>query len=329
MASFRMSNNPALLLVAVRRLNNYLRFSVMTIALDIITKKKLILVRQLYQRAVIQADANHSYVDRIMALIGFDLSNETILKAVIGAVSPSLTPKSSFQEIVTQADGVVLAAALPGVPDKIQIQHIRTLRNDAQHKAKYPNDTDVSDCRTHTRDFLKKVINNVWGEDFDALSLTDIINDAKVKGYLVGAESDLKAGAFTETVIKSVAGLQWTLGRVRESILGRVSPWVDGIVVTETFKPDHKSVEVFRAFQHMRDLLMSTIIGLNFQAHLRYKKITKSVVVMSFMGDGNYSCNLLGYIPTKHEAEFVAEFAVNAVIQIESLVGDINQPFDI
>jgi hypothetical protein len=103
-----------------------------------------------------------------------------------------------------------------------------------------------------------------------------------VKGYLLAAESDLKAGNFTETVIKSVAGLQWTLRQVRES---------------ETFKPGHKSVEVFRAFQHMRDLLMSTIIGLNFQAHLRYKKITTSVVVMSFMADGNYSCNLRGYTP--------------------------------
>lgn len=44
----------------------------MPITLDVITRKKLILVRQIYQRALLQAEAQHSYVDRILSLIGFD-----------------------------------------------------------------------------------------------------------------------------------------------------------------------------------------------------------------------------------------------------------------
>src|SRR6185437_12427554 len=120
----------------------------MPVTLDVITRKKLILVRQIYQRAVLQAEAQHIYVDRILSLIGFDLSNETLLKTVVGAADPHKTPSTDFQGIVRQADTLLATNGLPALSHKVQIQHVRTLRNDAQHKARYPNDTDLNDCRT-------------------------------------------------------------------------------------------------------------------------------------------------------------------------------------
>lgn len=105
---------------------NYVE-SFMKITLDEITRKKLILVRQLIQRAILQAEAKHSYVDRIMALICFDLTNETILKAVVSAINSTVTPKSDFQAIIQQADNELVTAGLPPVPDKARIQHVRTL----------------------------------------------------------------------------------------------------------------------------------------------------------------------------------------------------------
>jgi hypothetical protein len=264
-----------------------------------------------------------------MALIVFDLSNETILQAVVKAVAPSEAPKHNFQEIVKQAEDVLVNAGLSAFPEKVKIQFIRTLRNDAMHRAKYPNKTDVSDCRTYTRDFLKQIILDVWGEKFESLSLTDIISDIKVKSYLQGAETELRNGNFREAVIKSMAGFEWTQGQVRNAIVGNVSPWVDGIVVTESFKEPYKSTEVFRAFQYMRDLLMNSVIGLHFPGYLRYIKIVNSVAFLQFMADGSYDCNLEGHDPDANEAEFVVDYAVNAVLQIESLVGDVNKPFEI
>ncbi|CAN5725256.1 hypothetical protein BH24ACI2_BH24ACI2_01210 [soil metagenome] len=61
----------------------------MLISLDVVTRKKLILVKQIYQRALIQAQAKHSYVDCIFAVVGFDLANETVLKAVVSALNPT------------------------------------------------------------------------------------------------------------------------------------------------------------------------------------------------------------------------------------------------
>jgi hypothetical protein len=96
----------------------------MPIPLDVITRKKLILVRQIYQRAVIQSDALHSDFDRIMSLIAFDLANETALKAVVGALEPNKPTDKDFQGIIQQVDSLLAKKGLPEVPDKAKIQHV-------------------------------------------------------------------------------------------------------------------------------------------------------------------------------------------------------------
>lgn len=300
----------------------------MPVTLDVITRKKLILVRQIYQRAVIQAEAKHSYVDRILALVSFDLANETVLKAVVDTLDPSKTGDNRFQAIIQQADTILANNGLPPVPDKAKIQYVHGLRNDAQHKAKYPNDIDVSDCRTYTRDFLEQLVASVWAVSFESLSLTDIVNDQKVKGYLVEAESELAKGDYREAIIKSIAALNWTFDKVKDSIVGRIPYYTKAFVITETFGEAYPSTEVFEAFQHMQELLMRSLIGLNLPDYLQYKRLSSSVIRdVSFYEDGHYSVMLGEHDADVKEAEYIVAFAINTVIQIESLVGDINKPF--
>ena len=300
----------------------------MTISLDIITRKKLILVKQLYQRALIQAELVHSFADRILALICFDLTNETILKAVVSSLNSYKVPANDFQGILQQDDNELASAKLPLVPSKVQILHIRTLRNDAQHKAKYPNEVDVSDCRTYTRDFLRQIILDVWEEDFDSISLIDEVQNTKVKQFLVEAESTLKAGDYVESVIKTIVSFDWTLSKIRESLVGRL-PWrINSFIVSDSFDRTEKSKDVYDSFKRMQDLLMKTIIGLHFAGHLKFTKLTRSVGFISFAADGSYVTLLKGHKPTQEEAEFILDFATNAIIQIESLVGDIDNPFN-
>jgi hypothetical protein len=301
----------------------------MPIILDVITRKKLILVRQLYQRAVLQAEAKHSYVDRIMALIGFDLTNETVLKAVVSAVDPSKTPSGDFQGIVNQADTVLTAAGLPAVPDRAKIQHVRTIRNDAQHKAKYPNDTDVSDCRTYTRDFLRQLISDVWNENFDLLSLVEVVQNTTIKGFLKEAEDELSKGNYKVAVVKCIAAMDWTFAKIRASIVGRMPTSARALLVGDGFDQAAQSTEVYQAFIRMQDIVMRSVIGLEFPGYLRFKRITSTTAVISFAAAGNYTTRYRGHEPTVQETEYVLDFATNAIIQIESLVGDIDKPFEL
>jgi hypothetical protein len=301
----------------------------MSIPLDDITRKKLILVRQLYQRAILQAETMHSYVDRIMAVIGLDLSNETVLKAVVGAVARNKSIKNDFQQIVKQADDALVLAGLPPIPDKIKIQHVRTLRNDAQHKAKYPNENDVSDCRTYTRDFLKQIILDVWGADFETLSLVDTIQNPKVKGYLLAAERELRTNNFNQAAFEAISGYNWTISQTKASIMGRLPYEAKAFLVTDNSKRQKESEQIFLLFKHMRDTIMRSLVGISFSSYRRYRQITEAIGHVSFYEDGGRSMGGTGYSPNIKEAEYVVEFVTNAVLQIESLVGDIDKPFEL
>lgn len=301
----------------------------MPIPLDDITRKKLILVRQLYQRAVLQAETMHSFVDRIMAVIGMDLANETLLKAVVGALYTKSGAATDFQPVLQQADGLLLKSGLPEVPDKARIQHVHNLRNDAQHKAKYPNENDVSDCRTYTRDFLRRIIRDVWGADFETLSLVDTIQHPKVKGHLLDAEAELRNGNYLQAIIKAMAGYGWTISLTKASIMGQLPYDARAFLVTDGSERQKESEQIFRIFKDMRDTIMRSVVGISFSSYRRYRQITESVGHVIFYEDGGYSANATGGKPDIKEAEYVIEFATNAVLQIECLVGDIERPFEL
>lgn len=74
---------------------------------------------------------------------------------------------------------------------------------------------------------------------------------------------------------------------------------------------------------------MRSVVGISFTSHRRYQQITDSIGHVIFYQDGGYDMTSKGRTPDIKEAEYVIEFATNAILQIESLVGDINKPFEL
>lgn len=288
----------------------------MPVPLDVITRRKLILVRQIYQRAMVQSEALHSDFDRIMSLIAFDLASETVLKAVVGALEPSKTADKDFQAIIQQADALLLRKGLPEVPDKAKIQHVHGLRNDAQHKAKYPSNNDVSDSRTYTRDFLQGLVSNVWGIDFDSIRLTDIVQHQLVREYLSKAEEGLEKGEYAKAAIQAIAGFNYALNSVKASIVGY------------TYFSSQVSSEIYWSINSIKDVLVLPVIGLDYPSYTKYKRLTSNISV-HFMADSGMDSNISGPDPSADEAAFIVNYAVNSVIQIESFVGDVDKPFGV
>src|SRR5687768_14994346 len=112
----------------------------MSVTPDAITLKRLVLVKQLYQHALVQSTTLRSYTRKIMAVVGFDLAIETALKAVVYALEQSKAPQDRFVDLVTQSNDLLVAANFSPLPDRANILHVHRTRNDAQHKASYPND---------------------------------------------------------------------------------------------------------------------------------------------------------------------------------------------
>lgn len=299
----------------------------MSVQLDLITHKNLILIKQIYLRAIVQSASQHSDVDRILSLISFDLANETLLKNAITAVNGRTKVGSKLNDLIDKADEVFSKAspAIPPVPDAQKIRRVRDIRNAAMHEARYPTPADISDCRTYTRDFLQQMVTNVWGQDFDSIRLTDLIKDPEVKGHLTQAEIELEAGNHTKAAIQAIAGFSWAFGRVQSSIVGKMPTHVDAVLIDDGGKTK-KSREIYEALKKTRMVVAMSVIGLDYQSYLHYKRLTQYIGVVHY-GGGQIDANISGPQPTEEEAAYIVNYAITAVLQIETLVGDINKPF--
>ena len=293
----------------------------MLISLDLVTRNKLILVKQLYQRALIQSQITHKVVDRMLAVVGFDLANETLLKAIAVALNNTIKLKHTFPDVIVQVQ-TELGNYNTNLPDVIKIQRIHDLRNATQHHARYPSEIEVNDSRTYTRDFLEKAVYDVWGESFESLSLVDVIQNNIAKKYLSEAETDLINENLVDVLAKCKASFQIVIGEIANSITENISSWIKAIVVTETFKEPEPNTEVFKAFMKTRELIAFQVAGINPQEYLKYKRLSSTVAVHIYQDNG-YSCNVSGREPTKIEAEYVLNFVINSIVQIESLDKDI------
>lgn len=301
----------------------------MSVPLDLITHKTLILIKQIYQRAVVQSASQHSDVDRVLSLISFDLANETLLKSSITAVDSRARIVSELNELIRTADDVFARATptIPPVPDAQKVRRVRKIRNAAMHDATYPTPADINDCRTYTRDFLQQMVSNVWGAAFDALSLTDVVKNQMVKDFLIKAEQELSGRNYSQALVNAMAGFNWTVGKVRKAIVGETPRGADAFMMLDYEEPK-PSRQVFESFKDMQSIVFQSLIGLDHVSYIKYKRITRLIGV-NIMGDGRLSVNF-GKDPDNIDpvdVDFVVHFAINSVIQIESLVDDIDDPF--
>jgi hypothetical protein len=296
----------------------------MTIPLDLITHRNLILVKQIYQRAIAQSALQHSDVDRILSLISFDLANETLLKNAIKAVDSRVDIVSKLRALIKTADEVFVKAtpSIPLVPDSQKILRVRDIRNSAMHEAKYPTASDISDCRTYTKDFIQQIVSNVWGQDFASIRLTDLIRNPMVKSFLTQAEIKLEEGDSTEAVFQAIAGFDSTLEKGIAAVVG-ITPTLTGTTVRND---DLDLSNVSRAFESLRKVIALPVIGLDYSSYLQYKRFTKYLSICHY-GGGHVDRAISGPEPSTDEAEFVVNYAVTSTIQIESFVGDIDKPF--
>ena len=291
----------------------------MPIPLDPVTLKKLVLVKQLYQQAYLHSEARSSPVSRIIAVVTFDLATETVLKAVFSALNSGRNPDNAFQSLIDSTDSALSSIGLSSIPDQMQIRHVHSIRNDAQHKVKYPTEDDVNDCRTYTRDFLEHITIQVWDKNFDEISLTDLIQHPKIKERLVEAETYFKAGKYIEAITYAKAAFNKCINLVIKRVIGAL-PQIPGTLSTP--RDSHITLE------KMKTMLMLQTLGLNFAEYAKYQQASKGVQVAE-MEDGSITKQLRKSDFTEEESKFTVSYAIDAILQIESYVGEIEKPFGI
>lgn len=298
----------------------------MSVTADAITIRKLALAKQLYQHAVTQA-SHDTLTARILSVLSFDLATETLMRAAVASLDPARTPADGFASLIQQLDSLLGTASLGSLPDRGNVIHVHSIRNDAQHRARHPSKIEVSDARTYTRDFLSKATQLLWGLNIDAVSLVDLVSHPRLREFLQNAERHFQAREFTLTAEQACTALTLAYKYVENSIVGRLPNFAGGFAMHDSWgKParQHDSREMLQAFERMRDTLLISTLGLSYPDQVRFRHLAGSV---DFTMNGK--AHPYGTKPnlSEAEAEFVLGHAIGAVQQIETVVGDIERPF--
>ncbi len=298
----------------------------MALPTDTITQRKLVLTKRLFHHAVVQSNSVHSPVSRIISIIGFDLSSETMLKTVVAGLETTKPPADAFQPLIDQADRLLQANSLGTLPDRTNLQYVHSIRNDAQHKAKYPNETDVGDCRAFTKGFLQSVVQQVWGIDFDCLSMADLVRNTSAKQYLLQAEAEYARGDYQKALDNAAAGLTLVLNRVQRGIVGDPhDPFVKAFVMADQFGRDMKpSTKIYDAFAKIQRTTLFLALGMSLPDYMRFADLAGTTV---FTIDGNFHRAGGKLQVGEKDAEIALAYTSSTVVEIEERVGDVERPF--
>jgi hypothetical protein len=289
-----------------------------------VARKRLVLVRQLYQRAALEAERSASVVSRMMAVIGFDLATETALKAVVADFQSNRQPADNFNGLIQQCETALDGAGLGPLGDRANVFHVHEIRNDAQHKARYPSPVEVSDARTYTRDALDKLTQQVWGIQFESLRLGSLIENAEVQRLALDGEQALAENETRKAVEDSGGALELALLRVRKSLVGEQALMTPKILVDNRRGPK-ADPKLGRAFKQMQDLVLLGVFGIPYSTYMHYRSIAGHSVFA--LGDTRPGFHGGADKPSLEEAEFVVGFAIDTVTRIEEEVGDLDKPY--
>jgi len=280
--------------------------------IDRITLEKLVIAKQIYQQSLIQSYSKHNLIGRMMSVVGFDLAVETVLKVIIGFFVPQqalkLLSESNFAKLIDITTDEMTKRNCGAFPDRLKIEKMRKIRNAAQHDARYPNESEVSDCRTYSKDFLEAIVYEVWGVEFEAISLIDLIQNKQIKEILFDAEKKLKEGNFKEAILQSAIALNWTFKLVRNPITGSE---LENAGITQG--------NIYDIIEALQETILCNTFGINYADFTRFKKIAGSISITKTGKIEIYERSIEN--PSKDEAEFVVNFCIDAVTQIESIGG--------
>jgi len=297
------------------------------VSIDPITRRKLILVKQLYQQAEKQSSLQYSISNRIMSVIGFDLAVETLLKVTIVALDPRKQPTIIFPELLGRCDSLLSKQGLPLLPYRARILHAHSIRNDAQHKAKYPNQTDVSDCRTYARDFCREVMSNTWSVSFDDISPLEWIDDDTLRELLEIALTDIQAQRRKKGLTLAGMAFSWA----SDSILSFLPRGAEGLYGEQVpdFAPDTieyvntvlKDIE--NRSKHFAALMSS---GISIVDYKRFKEATP-IVLFNYASSIQAPDDVLVRVdvqwrsgePDEETALWVHTFVVDSIVNWQTL----------
>ncbi len=285
---------------------------------------RLARIRQVMDRV----DRNHerpTETDRILAVIGYDWSVETLLKTVILMYDAGFPFKDTSVGTLWQEANKRTKddpACMREMPPSAGVKRVRSIRNAVQHDGACPSRDETDECRQAAISLIRETVETVWGMDFSEITAAELIRNKDVRIELWQSEWDArKPGA--DAPLRAAQRAR----RVLENVLRRIMPCAAGPDIGgpdyDADSPEMRRVKL--AIGDMQRGFLLHALGLDYPDYLRISRLTGQFAFLPGCPNGAYEHAAKPI--SANDARFVIEYCIDAVLSIEDTVSDLQYPF--
>ena len=287
-------------------------------------KKHLIRIKYLLEVGLTPHLSRNSEADNVVAVIILDYCVESLLKTVMTAAAVS-SPKSGdirFPELWTLINDKVIKEKRFGIvitelPFRNDLKNLHGQRNGTQHEGVTPHATDVEKYVVLVREFVQQIYRDVFGQDYDSLTLIDLVQNENLRELLTEAEALLKAGESLQSAMRSAEAMMrlmmmsssYTPLQHPENLVG---------ITNELPGQAHRAVsKIVKAIEQLREGLtrqMQIVMGLGFKDYARYQHFAP---IVNITLDGKAHFSFFKKDLTPEDSKWLLDYVLGNVLRME------------
>ncbi|MFC6159658.1 hypothetical protein [Kribbella jiaozuonensis] len=292
------------------------------------TSRRLRVARQAFTSAEALAAAGMTDADRVSAIVGFDFAAETVIRAVLFDAARYLDAKvdpkvQGFRPMLEAAAEAFRSDSLAtDVPGRPGLEHVRNIRNAAQHEARIPTLVEVHESRIYTKDAATEAVRLAWGVDFLAADI-QAVRSAIVRGYLNSAVASEDAGDLAGAMGWLHAAFEHGLTHGGENLVGPPIK-ADVLALAEPGRVDARGIlaDLQTSFRRLQVLGRLTAFGINVPTYLHWQRIFAGAPPLNFNGELSRYDGERDW--PKQEVDRAMAYVIDAVLRMEQVVDDVD-----
>lgn len=290
--------------------------------------RRLVVVKQVLASAV-----SRSYLEgrsaRMLALIDFDFSVETLLRFAHRALRPREQVPANFPTLLKAVHSALQADGGAGIAEFSEIERMHTMRNGVQHHAEYPTSEQVIRVRSAASLCVRQATLDVWGEDLDSIDEIELVATPGAKELLLNAKEWLLRPEpdFYKAVAYCWKALSAALDVVSAALLG-VSTREPGmsVVLSGDFDRTYTDRGLYESIHNSQALTLMLTFGIDPVRYLRYRRVTGTIYRLA--GTDSVMRTVTGTDDeiAPEDAHYVYGFCLDSVLQMENGLGELTLP---
>lgn len=172
--------------------------------IDTVTRKRLIYVKRLHMHGHEHIPYGTEF-DRMIAIHHFDNAIELLLKCVATKYELSFGDplRVTFPKLWNEVSKEYKRRQGSELPKKTEMFQLHRIRSDVQHWGISPISLEiVKDFDAYTLDFIQKILDSVFGLEYNELFMSSLIDDLKIRELLTDAERSFADEKWKEAITK-------------------------------------------------------------------------------------------------------------------------------